>query len=77
MLIRVICSDRYLPEMDVDMPQTEVNKEVFFDVTPAGSLLPGRRLIYRLVGNLKADRGQPCYEFAREVDVVQKNGTAV
>ena len=54
MLIRVICSDRYLPEMDVDMPQTEVNKEVFFDVTPAGSLLPGRRLIYRLVGNLKA-----------------------
>ncbi|MCG8911021.1 hypothetical protein MJ122_27660 [Pseudomonas sp. DP-17] len=59
------------------MLQTEVHEEVFFDVTPSGSLRPERRLIYRLVGNLKADRGQPCYEFAREVDVVQKRNGCV
>lgn len=65
MLIRVIGSALFLPEMDLDMPQDEVHEEVFFDIYQAGSRVPARRLIYRLVGFLPADRGQPCYEFAR------------
>lgn len=64
MLIRVIGSAHFLPEMDLDMPQDVANEEVFFDIYQAGSRVPARRLIYRLVGFHPADRGQPCYEFA-------------
>ncbi|HHG4594552.1 TPA: hypothetical protein ACPWFJ_004735 [Pseudomonas aeruginosa] len=65
MLIRVIDSAHFLPEMDLDMPQDVVHEEVFFDIHQAGSRVPTHRLIYRLVGFHPADLGQPCYEFDR------------
>jgi len=62
--------------MDLDMPQTEVNEEVYFDITPAGSLLPERRLIYRLVGNPRLTAGNHATS-SRERRMSCKNGTAV